>query len=196
MNRYLALLRQADKKTETHQPSTLQNLQNPETGSFVGFEGTPPSTIEKKQALLVLPEHEEIPIDPDASDRYRNLTTCQQCANLTLGGGCRMKTGYKPMPDAKRDCGQFEPVQGERQAIADTPYTAAELEDLLARYESRLLAHVVNCPDCRISDRRYCADGFAVGSAYDALLMVFDDADDRHHAFVSRVIRKRLEGCK
>ena len=37
---------------------------------------------------------------------------------------------------------------------------------------------------------------FAVGSAYDALLMVFDDADDRHHAFVSRVIRKRLEGCK
>ena len=129
-------------------------------------------------------------------DRYRYLVQCQQCANLTLGGGCRMKTGYKPMPDAKRDCGQFEPVQGERQAIADTPYTAAELEDLLARYESRLLAHVVNCPDCRISDRRYCADGFAVGSAYDALLMVFDDADDRHHAFVSRVIRKRLEGCK
>lgn len=129
-------------------------------------------------------------------DRYRHLVQCQQCANLTLGGCCRMKARYKPMPDAKRDCGQFEPVQGERLAIADTTYTAAELEDLLARYESRLLAHVVNCPDCRISDRRYCADGFAVGNAYDALLLCFEDADDRHHAFVSRVIRKRLEVCK
>ncbi len=103
-----------------------------------------------------------------------------------------MKAGYKPIPDTKRDCGQFEPVQGERQAIADTPYTAAELNDLLARYESRLLVHVVNCPDCRISDRRWCADGFAAGSAYDALLMVFDDADDRHQTFVDRVIKARV----
>jgi putative DNA primase/helicase len=37
-----------------------------------------------------------------------------------------MKAGYKPIPDAKRDCGQFEPVQGERQTITDTPYTAAD----------------------------------------------------------------------
>lgn len=72
-------------------------------------------------------------------DRYRHLVQCQQCANLTPGGGCRMKAGYKPIPDTKRDCGQFEPVQGERQAIADTPYTAAELNDLLAL--SRLAKH-------------------------------------------------------
>lgn len=125
-------------------------------------------------------------------DRYRVLTTCQQCANLTLGGGCRMKAGYKPIPNAKRDCKQHQPLQEARELVAATPYTADELNALLERYERRLLLHVVNCPDCRISDRRWCGDGFAAGSAYDALLMVFDDADDRHQTFVDRVIKARV----
>lgn len=129
-------------------------------------------------------------------DRYRHLVQCQQCEHLTFTGHCRMKTGYKPMPEAKRACSQHQPLQEARELVAATPYTADELNALLERYERLLLAHVVHCPDCRTSDRRWCAEGFAVGSAYDALLLCFDDADDRHHAFVSRVIRKRLEGCK
>ena len=125
-------------------------------------------------------------------DRYRHLVQCQQCANLTLGGGCRMKAGYKPIPNAKRDCKQHQPLQETRQTAAVVPYSQQEIEALLRRHESQLLAHVVNCPDCRISDRRWCGDGFAAGSAYDALLMVFDDADDRHQTFVDRVIKARV----
>ena len=64
------------------------------------------------------------------------------------------------------------------------------------KWSKQLLAHLVHCQNCRASDRRWCAEGFAVGSAYDALLLCFDEAGDRHHAFIDRVIRKRLESYK
>jgi hypothetical protein len=196
MGRYLDMLLAADAILQKPQKGSLQNLQNPETGSFVGFDGTPPSVIEKKQALLVLPEHEEIPIDPDALDRYRHLVQCQNCAHLSANGRCKVKVDYKPIPDAKQDCSRHQLLQETRQPVADAPYTPDELHALMRRQEDQLLNHLVHCPDCRASDRRWCAHGFTIGSAYDALLMVFDDADDRHQTFVDRVIRKRLEGCK
>lgn len=129
-------------------------------------------------------------------DRYAHLVTCQSCAHLSANGRCKVKADYKPMPDAKCDCSRHQITPEARQPVADAPYTPDELNALMRRQEDQLLNYLVHCPDCRVSDRRYCADGFAAGSAYDALLMVFDDADDRHHAFVSRVIKKRLEGCK
>ena len=149
----------------------------------------------KAEIIFLLASNDHHPT-ATPSDRYRHLVQCQQCEHLTFTGHCRMKTGYKPMPEAKRACSQHQPLQETRQPVAMQPYSPDELNALMRRQEDQLLNHLVQCPDCRASDRRWCADGFAVGSAYDALLLCFEDAGDRHHAFVSRVIRKRLEGCK
>ena len=51
MNHYLAMLKQSDKKNNTHQIDTLQNLQNPDNGSFVGFEGMPSSEYKNFKTL-------------------------------------------------------------------------------------------------------------------------------------------------
>ena len=125
-------------------------------------------------------------------DRYAHLMTCQNCAHLSANGRCKVKADYKPIPDAKHDCSRHQITPEARQPVADAPYTPDELNALMRRQEDQLLNHLVHCPDCRISDRRWCADGFAAGSAYDALLMVFDDADDRHQTFVDRVIKARV----
>lgn len=135
---------------------------------------------------LATPEIQELP------DRYRHLVQCQHCEHLTFTGHCRMKTGYKPMPDAKRACSRHQPLQEERQPVAATPYTATELDALLGRYERRLLAHVVDCPACRTSDRRWCAEGFAVGLVYEAMLLCFEDAEARHDRLVTKVVRERV----
>jgi len=39
------------KKSENAGGGTLQNHQNPETGGFVGFEGTPSATFQKLDGL-------------------------------------------------------------------------------------------------------------------------------------------------
>jgi hypothetical protein len=71
-------------------------------------------------------------------DKYATLITCQQCEHLAPTGYCRVKPQYKPLPDAMRDCVSFETVKGERVAIANAPYSASELNDLLSRYEKKL----------------------------------------------------------
>jgi hypothetical protein len=126
------------------------------------------------------------------SNRYAHLITCQQCEHLTSTGHCSVKTQYKPQPEAMRDCASFEKVAGERVAIANAPYSVTELNDLLNRYEKKLFHHLVDCVACSFMDSRYCVDAFAIGSSYDAMLLVFDDAASKREALLNAVIRARI----
>ena len=197
MNHYLAMLKQSDKKNNTHQIDTLQNLQNPDNGSFVGFEGMPSSEYKNFKTLhdvaTIQTEHSA---QTDVQDRYAHLITCQQCEHLTLTGYCRVKPQYKPQPEAMRDCASFEAVTCERLAIANAPYSANELNDLLSRYEKKLFHHLVDCVACSFMDSRYCVDAFAIGSSYDAMLLVFDDAASKRDALLNAVIKARISGRK
>lgn len=129
-------------------------------------------------------------------DRYTHLITCQQCEHLPLTGHCRVKPQYKPQPEAMRDCASFEAVTCERLAIANAPYSANELNDLLSRYEKKLFHHLVDCVACSFMDSRYCVDAFAIGSSYDAMLLVFDDAASKRDALLNAVIKARISGRK
>ena len=128
------------------------------------------------------------------ANRYTHLITCQQCEHFTLTGHCRVKPQYKPQPEAMRDCASFETVSGERVAIANAPYSVSELNDLLNRYEKKLFHHLVDCVACSFMESRYCVDAFAIGSSYDALLLVFDDAASKREALLTQVIRARISG--
>ena len=130
------------------------------------------------------------------SDRYILLITCQQCKHLSTTGYCKVKPQYKPQPEAIRDCASFEAIQGERTPIDNTPYSASELNDLLSRYEKKLFYHLVECVACSFMDSRYCVDAFAIGSSYDAMLLVFDDAASKRDALLNAVIRARISGRK
>ena len=126
------------------------------------------------------------------ANRYTHLITCQQCEHLTLTGYCRVKPQYKPMPEAMRDCVSFETLQGERVVIENAPYSTVELNDLLSRYEKKLFYHLVDCVACSFMESRYCVDAFAIGSSYDAMLLVFDDAASKREALLNAVIRARI----
>ena len=128
------------------------------------------------------------------ANRYTHLITCQQCEHFTLTGHCRVKPQYKPQPEAMRDCSSFEAVSGERVAITNAPYSASELNDLLNRYEKKLFHHLVDCVACSFMESRYCVDAFAIGSSYDAMLLVFDDAASKREALLNSVIRARISG--
>ena len=95
-----------------------------------------------------------------------------------------------------RDCASFEAVTCERLAIANAPYSANELNDLLSRYEKKLFHHLVDCVACSFMDSRYCVDAFAIGSSYDAMLLVFEDAASKREALLNTVIRARISGRK
>lgn len=195
MNRYLAMLHEADKKIETHQTDTLQNLQNPDNGSFVGFEGMPSSEYENLTTLQdVATIQTEHSAQADAQDRYAHLITCQQCEHLALSGYCKVKVSVKPSPDAMHVCRSFELVQEARAPIANNPYTQTELEALLSKTEKPLFYHLVACKACDVEASRYCLDGYAMGQAYDDLLLVFEDAANKRDALITRMTKARLSG--
>ena len=129
-------------------------------------------------------------------DRYANKVKCHKCEHLTLTGYCRVKPQYKPMPEAMRDCVSFETLQGERVVIENAPYSTVELNDLLSRYEKKLFYHLVDCVACYFMESRYCVDAFAIGSSYDAILLVFDDAASKREALLNAVIKARISGRK
>jgi len=129
-------------------------------------------------------------------ERYSHLITCQQCEHLTDDGHCRAKPQYKPMPEAMRDCASFDVLKTERISIENAPYSATELNDLLNRYEKKLFHHLVDCVACSFMDSRYCVDAFAIGSSYDAMLLVFDDAASKRDALLNAVIKARISGRK
>ena len=76
------------------------------------------------------------------------------------------------------------------------PYTQSELNALLGDCEKKLFQHFVKgCDGCSFMESRYCVDAFAIGSSYDAMLLVFDDAAKRE-ALLNTVIRARISGRK
>jgi hypothetical protein len=129
-------------------------------------------------------------------DRYANMVKCQQCEHLTSTGYCKVKPQYKPMPDAMRDCVSFDVLKTERISIENAPYSVSELNDLLNLYEKKLFHHLVDCVACSFMESRYCVDAFAIGSSYDAILLVFDDAASKREALLNAVIRARISGRK
>ena len=155
----------------------------------------------KESVVVVLREGESYPQTEDKiqawnMDRYANKIKCQQCEHLTSTGYCRVKPQYKPMPEAMRDCVSFERVQGERVVIENAPYSKVELNDLLKPYEKKLFYHLVDCVACYFMESRYCVDAFAIGSSYDAMLLVFEDATSKREALLNAVIRARISGRK
>ena len=146
----------------------------------------------KADLMALLASNDHTP----TANRYAQLITCQQCEHLTLTGYCRVKPQYKPQPEAMRDCSSFEAVSGERVAITNAPYSASELNDLLSRYEKKLFYHLVDCVACYFMESRYCVDAFAIGSSYDAILLVFDDAASKREALLNAVIKARISGRK
>ena len=146
----------------------------------------------KADLMALLASNDHTP----TANRYAQLITCQQCEHLTLTGHCSVKPQYKPQPEAMRDCSSFEAVSGERVAITNAPYSASELNDLLSRYEKKLFYHLVDCVACYFMESRYCVDAFAIGSSYDAMLLVFEDATSKREALLNAVIRARISGRK
>lgn len=144
----------------------------------------------KADLMALLASNDHTP----TANRYTHLNTCQQCEHFSTAGHCNVKPQYKPLPEAMRDCARFEAVQGERVAIENTPYSASELNDLLSRYEKKLFYHLVECVACSFMDSQYCVDAFAIGSSYDAMLLVFDDAASKRDALITQVIKARISG--
>lgn len=200
MNRYLAKLQQADKKNETHQTDTLQNLQNPDNGSFVGFEGMPSCEYENLTSHAhpqsVGGQHSPtVEATPQYfMERYAHMVKCQQCEYLSLTGLCTRKQGIKPIPDALRTCDKFNLLKTERINIQGQRYTTSEINSLVERYEKPLFYHALDCSICHIEKTRYCANGYAIGNAYDALLLVCEDAQARREDLALRIDRACISG--
>lgn len=173
----------------------------------VRWQGVPPSQdllasikTHKQEliSLLAINDHPYIEDRPPTwnMDRYAHMVKCQQCEHLTSTGYCRVKPQYKPMPEAMRDCVSFDVLKTERISIVNKPYTQSELHDLLSRYEKKLFHHLVDCVACSFMESRYCVDAFAIGSSYDAILLVFDDAASKREALLNTVISARISGRK
>ena len=147
----------------------------------------------KADLMALLASNDHTP----TANRYAQLITCQQCEHLTDDDHCRVKPQFKPMVEAMRDCGQFEQVSSKRPSeVRSVPYSTTELNDLLSRYEQKLFYHLIDCVACSFMDSRYCVDAFAIGSSYDAILLVFDDAASKRDALLNTVIRARISGRK
>jgi hypothetical protein len=127
-------------------------------------------------------------------DRYAHMVKCQQCEHFSFNGECQRKIGLKPLPEAMRECEKFVLLKSEREPVQEQPYTATELDTLLAKYEKPLFYHLLDCVACSFMESRYCVEAFAIGSSYDALLLVFDDAASKREALLNTVIRARLSG--
>ncbi|MBK6758827.1 MAG: hypothetical protein IPG70_15055 [Moraxellaceae bacterium] len=127
-------------------------------------------------------------------ERYAHMVKCQQCEHLTTTGYCRVKPQIKPIPDALRTCDKFSLLKGERGLIQGQNYTASEINSLVERYEKPLFYHALDCSICHIQKARYCANGYAIGSVYDALLLVCEDAQARREDLALRIDRACISG--
>ena len=130
----------------------------------------------------------------DFMERYAHMIKCQQCEHLTTTGYCRVKPQIKPIPDALRTCDKFSLLKGERGLIQGQNYTASEINSLIERYEKPLFYHALDCSICNIEKARYCANGYAIGSVYDALLLVCEDAQARREDLALRIDRACISG--
>jgi len=193
-------VRQLDEVSTTGEnlKPTADNLASEMQEVFPSSTHYPKSVVENSrltQSEETYPHIEDRP--PTWSmDRYAHLITCQQCEHLTATGYCRVKPQYKPIPEAMIDCASFGALKSDRISIVNKPYTQSELHDLISLYEKKLFYHLVECVACSFMDSRYCVDAFAIGSSYDALLLVFDDAANKREALLNTVIRARISGRK
>ena len=130
----------------------------------------------------------------DFMERYAHMDKCQQCEHLSSTGQCTRKQGIKPMPDALRTCDKFNLLKGERGLIQGQNYTPSEINSLIERYEKPLFYHALDCSICNIEKARYCANGYAIGSVYDALLLVCEDAQARREDLALRIDRACISG--
>ncbi|MBK8326998.1 MAG: hypothetical protein IPL02_08305 [Moraxellaceae bacterium] len=104
------------------------------------------------------------------------------------------QAGIKPIPDALRTCDKFSLLKGERGLIQGQNYTPSEINSLVERYEKPLFYHALDCSICHIEKARYCANGYAIGSVYDALLLVCEDAQARREDLALRIDRACISG--
>jgi len=96
------------------------------------------------------------------------------------------------IPEALRKCDSFELLKSERLSIVKvTPCTTT---DLLTHYEKPLLNHLLACPYCYIQKAQYCSNGYAIGSVYDALLLVCEDAQARREDLALRIDKACISG--
>ena len=128
-------------------------------------------------------------------ERYTHMVKCQQCEHLSSTGQCTRKQGIKPIPDALRTCDKFSLLKGERELIQGQNYTPSEINSLIERYEKPLFYHALDCSICHIQKAQYCANGYAIGSVYDALLLVCEDAQARRREDLAlRIDRACISG--
>jgi hypothetical protein len=128
-------------------------------------------------------------------ERYTHMVKCQQCEYLSSTGQCTRKQGIKPIPDALRTCDKFSLLKGERDLIQGQNYTPSEINSLIERYEKPLFYHALDCSICHIQKAQYCANGYAIGSVYDALLLVCEDAQARRREDLAlRIDRACISG--
>lgn len=150
----------------------------------------------KSELIALLAKNDHLITTDSPTNRYQSLIKCQQCEHLALNGHCLVKSHFKPMPDALRDCEQFIQISGKRLIIENMPYTQIELNDSLAKLEKLLLHHLVDCKDCSFMDSKYCVDIFAIGNSYEDMLLVLDDADSKKGALINLVIKARIYGSR
>ena len=153
----------------------------------------------KNELLSLLAANDHYPkgaveSNPFNLDKYAHMVKCQQCEYLSLTGLCTRKQGIKPIPDALRTCDKFNLLKTERINIQGQRYTTSEINSLVERYEKPLFYHALDCPTCHIQKARYCANGYAIGSVYDALLLVCEDAQARREDLALRIDRACISG--
>jgi len=173
----------------------------------VRWQGVPPSQdllasikTHKPQLISLLATNDHPHIDDGqptwSINSYAHMVKCQQCEHLSFNGECQRKSGLKPLPEAMRECDKFVLLKSELKPVREQPYTATELDTLLAKYEKPLFYHLLDCAACSFMDSRYCVDAFAIGSSYDAMLLVFDDAASKREALLNAVVKARISGRK
>jgi hypothetical protein len=137
MSRYLAMLRDEERKNENAGGGTLKNLKNPIEGGSLGFLGTPPAHFQKHEAaenIIETPANDPSPHGggSSAADRERpplvsqedlhqimrhlltHLATCRDCVvedHLYCQQGGRDGSGYQgflcEFPDAEQRHADF-----------------------------------------------------------------------------------------
>lgn len=130
MNHYLAMLKQSDKKNNTHQIDTLQNLQNPDNGSFVGFEGMPSSEYKNFKTLQ--------DVATIQTEHYETFVVKEVCPKLDA-----------PTHHTKSAVDNVSPQIEDGQ---NSPTVEVTLSWSMDRY-----AHLITCQQCEhLTSTGYC----------------------------------------
>ena len=78
--------------------------------------------------------------------------------------------------------------------VEATPLNFMERNALLVQSEKPLFYHALDRSICNIEKARYCANGYAIGSVYDALLLVCEDTQARREDLALRIDKACISG--